>query len=199
MDKDLQELVSATRRIGRPRRNQRFPGGAVHRRRGERLLESIRKCGALPQPRIITNKSAEPEPRPDVCTAIAGFGRRLSETIEKASSVRPQQRHFTPVIGSTSTSIQRKSSRRKGDPAENFGNVGPDRYSHKLAIAGVGLICFFAVGVTILTSPSNTRSRAVAKRSLPAHPASQESVPGAPSFQFSQTTIAGEIPIDDVE
>jgi len=201
MDKDLAELVNATRRLGRPLRNQPVSGSAARRRRGERLLKSIRKCGSLPQPRIISSESAEPEPRPDIFTAISGFGQRLAETLNRISTP-PLQRHFTPVTDASGAVIKRRTSRRKTTKAEEFAPSGPDQHAQKLALAGIAMICFFAVGVILLTAPSDqgARSQAIARQALqPSPPATEIPVPKTAPTPFSQTAIAGNIPIDDVE
>ncbi len=203
MDKDLEELVAATRRLGRARRNRKLPGAVARRRRGERLLHSIRESGGLPLPRVLKERPSE-EPEPDVCTAIADFGQRLVDTIDSAAVARSQRRTFTPVPGATRDVAPRRPRRRhQTSPAENYGAVGVDRHANKLALAGVAIICFFVVGVTLLTSPGDqgAPSRAIAKKKLPAAPVTTApDDPSDPSAAPSPpAALAGSLAIDDVE
>ena len=172
MESDLEQLVNATRRLGRSRRNRRFRGSMTARRQGEELLQTIRQSGGIPTPRLIQPRDHR-ELRDDeadrtkpvsVLADIAGFAKRLGDTIATATQpAKAKTRHFSPFPDSPCDVIRRNPKRKRieitSDTRTPRWSEPPvvDPSARRLAFVGVGLIILLAIG-TLNLLPRNGSS-----------------------------------------
>ncbi len=168
-------MMKSARRLSR-RENTRI--GRRERRRGEKLLKTIREVGGLPER---TPESPQPRPMretphaesPDLLQDFAQFGSRVTSLIATAREREALVMHATPdpVIYSEMRDQRprRRSRRHAATPEIEFGSAAsaPDRAAASLAIAGVGLAVFLTVAVLTVTLRAPSSSRPIAKRPLP--------------------------------
>ena len=189
MDSELEKLVATTRRLARTKGNRK----AKRHRRGERLLQTIRQTGGLPEPRIV---DPAPQPKPqdgDLFSDFVLFGRRVSTLVSTARE-RESRIYHCPPYEHEESRRSHTNRRRQANPAEaSFGSDAPDRNAPRLLAAGVSLLAFFAVALVMIAAPKGQNERRMVER---------EAIPSpAPTVdaEFELKTLAGEVPIDDIE
>ena len=162
MTSDMEQLVRETRRLGRPRKNRRYRGSMSARKRGERLLSTIRETGGISNsstvrprdPSRFTPQEAEESKSATLVSDISRLAKKLGDAFVAATQPKdPKVRHYSPFPEAQSDVIRKKRGEQRSARGEKRGRTptwtetrSEDPSAMRLAYAGIGVFVVLMIG-----------------------------------------------------